>query len=111
MKPKRMGSKLTLCMCKSNLGKLSSHEPGLDLTTLNEIWTAQPGTLNNHCLTDVWWNNHFLCSDLESSNWNNHKKLVVWGSRRIYEIEKANHDQNPHKKNDHVSVTPKNYPV
>ena len=23
---------------------------------------------------DVWWNNHFLCNDLESSNWNNHKK-------------------------------------
>ena len=23
---------------------------------------------------DVWWNNHFLCKDFESSNWNNHKK-------------------------------------
>ena len=33
-----------------------------------------PGTLNNHFLMDVWWNNHFVCNDLESSNWNNHKK-------------------------------------
>ena len=32
---------------------------------------------------DVWWNNHFLCNDLESSNWNNHKKLVVWSSRYL----------------------------
>ena len=40
-----------------------------------------PGTLNNHFLMDVWWNNHFLCNDLESSSWNNHKKLVVWSSR------------------------------
>ena len=30
---------------------------------------------------DVWWNNHFSCNDLESSNWNNHNKLVVWSSR------------------------------
>ena len=30
---------------------------------------------------DVWWNNHFLCNDWESSNWNNHKKVAVWGSR------------------------------
>ena len=42
-----------------------------------------PGTLNNHFLIDVWWNNHFLCNDLESSSWNNHKKLVVWTSRCI----------------------------
>ena len=33
---------------------------------------ALPGTLNNHFLLDVWWNNHFSCNDLESSNWNNH---------------------------------------
>ena len=31
-----------------------------------------PGTPNNHFKMDVWWNNHFLCKDLESSNWNNH---------------------------------------
>ena len=31
-----------------------------------------PGTLNNHVFMDVWWNNHFLYKDLESSNWNNH---------------------------------------
>ena len=31
---------------------------------------------------DVWWNNHFLCNDLESSNSNNHKKLDVWSSRQ-----------------------------
>ena len=42
-----------------------------------------PGTLNNHFFMDVWWNNHFLCRDLESSNWNNHKKLVVWSSRCV----------------------------
>ena len=28
-----------------------------------------PGTPNNHFLLDVWWNNHFLCKELESSNW------------------------------------------
>ena len=28
--------------------------------------------------------NHFLCNDLELSNWNNHNKLVVWSSRCIY---------------------------
>ena len=42
-----------------------------------------PGTLNNHLLVDVWWNNHFLCRDLESSNWNSQKKLVVWSSRCV----------------------------
>ena len=35
---------------------------------------CRPGTLNNHFLMDVWWNSHFLCNDLESSSWNNHKK-------------------------------------
>jgi len=45
-----------------------------------------PGTLNNHFLMDVWWNNHSLCNDLESSNWNNHKKLVVWSSRYFLNI-------------------------
>ena len=41
---------------------------------------------------EIWWNNHFLhgslvkepffkCNDLESFNWNSHKKLVVWSSR------------------------------
>ena len=33
---------------------------------------------------DVWWNNHFLCKDWESTNWNNHFLMVVWGSRYIY---------------------------
>ena len=28
--------------------------------------------------------NHFPSNGLESSNWNNHKKLVVWSSRQIY---------------------------
>ena len=36
------------------------------------VWTLFPGTLNNQLLMDVWWNNNFLCNDLESSNWNNH---------------------------------------
>ena len=31
-----------------------------------------------------WWNNQFLCNDLESSNWNNHKKLLVWSSRKRF---------------------------
>ncbi len=31
-----------------------------------------PGTPNNRLKMDVWWNNHFLCKDWESSNWNNH---------------------------------------
>ena len=35
-------------------------------------WKDDPGTLNNHLWMDVWWNNHFLRKDLESSNWNNH---------------------------------------
>ena len=30
------------------------------------------GTPNNQFKLDVWWNNHFLCNDWESSNWNNH---------------------------------------
>ena len=38
-----------------------------------------PGTLNNHFFMDLWWNNRFLCSDLESSNWNNHKKNWLFG--------------------------------
>ena len=42
-----------------------------------------PGTLNNQFLMDVWLNNHFPCKDVESSNWNNHKELVVWSSRYI----------------------------
>ena len=32
-----------------------------------EASTDLPGTINNHLLVDVWWNNHFLCNDLESS--------------------------------------------
>ncbi len=38
-------------------------------------------SLNNQFLMDVWSNNHFQCKDFESSNWNNHKELVVWSSR------------------------------
>ena len=45
--------------------------------------TLSPGTLNNQFLMDVWLNNHFPCKDVESSNWNNHKELVVWSSRVI----------------------------
>ena len=44
--------------------------------------TYQPGTLNNQFLMDVWWNKPFPCKDFESSNWNNHKELVVWSSRK-----------------------------
>ena len=45
------------------------------------VYYDLPGTLNNNFLMDVWWNNHLLCNDLEASNWNNHKILVVWGAR------------------------------
>ena len=41
-------------------------------------------SISNHFLMDVWWNNHhFSCKDLESSNWNNHFKVDVSGSRYI----------------------------
>ena len=43
-----------------------------------------PGTPNNHVLMDVCLNNCFQFIDLESSNWNNHKELVVWSSRYIW---------------------------
>ena len=33
---------------------------------------------------DVWWNNHFLCNDLESSSWNNHKKNWLFGVPGIH---------------------------
>ena len=39
------------------------------------FWTicvCPPGIPTNQFKVDVWWNNHFLCKDLESSNWNNH---------------------------------------
>ena len=42
-----------------------------------------PGTPNNRLQIDVWWNNHFLCKDWESSNWNNHKEQVAWSSYPI----------------------------
>ena len=35
-----------------------------------------PGTPNNQFKVDVWWNNHFPCKDLDSSNWNNLKKWL-----------------------------------
>ena len=42
-----------------------------------------PGTLNNQFFMDVWLKDHFPCKDVESSNWNNHKELVVWSSRQF----------------------------
>ena len=36
---------------------------------------------------DVWWNNHFSCKDLESSNWNNHFKVDVSGSRKMFPVD------------------------
>ena len=53
-----------------------------DENKLEEMFSQSHGTLNHHFLVDVWWNNHFLWNDLESSSWNNHKKLVVWSSRQ-----------------------------
>ena len=43
--------------------------------------SCMPGTPNNHFFWDVWWNNHFLCNCLESSNWNKHFKGDVSGTR------------------------------
>ena len=41
-----------------------------------------PGTLKNPFEMDVWWfPPTFSCNDSESSEWNNHLKLVVWSSR------------------------------
>ena len=38
----------------------------------------QPGTLNNQIFNGcLVISNHFPCKDFESSNWNNHKELVV----------------------------------
>ena len=38
---------------------------------LIRLWYLR-GTPNNQFKMDVWWNNHFLDKDLESSNWNKH---------------------------------------
>ena len=43
-----------------------------------------PGTLNNILLMDVWLNHHFPSKGLESSNRNNHKNLLVQGSRLLF---------------------------
>ena len=43
------------------------------------IYIHVPGTLNNHILMDVWWNNNFLCNDWESSNWFPTKKNWLFG--------------------------------
>ena len=41
-----------------------------------------PGTLKyNQFFMDVWLNNHFPSKGLESSNWNNHFKVDVSGTR------------------------------
>ena len=40
-------------------------------------WNPKQPVLNGW----KWWNNHFLYKDLESSNWNNHFKVDVSGSR------------------------------
>ena len=64
----------------------SRTEPGTFATVIG--WGSIPmcvytaGTPNNHVwIMDDWLNNNFQCKDLESSNWNNHKELVVWSSR------------------------------
>lgn len=38
--------------------------------------TSRPRTLNNHFLTDVWWNTHFPGKILESSNGNESENLT-----------------------------------
>ena len=45
--------------------------------------------LNNHFLMDVWWNNHVLCNDLESSNWSKHKKQLVLDFQATLQISKV----------------------
>ena len=54
-------------------GKLVSGTPRLFLP-----WFL-PGTPKNNFLMDVWWTNHFLRNDWESTNWNNHKKTWLFG--------------------------------
>ena len=78
---------LQLCWCSKKCAFISSMPsfPSPSSTLVLCIFFVQkiepPGTPNNHFVMDVWWNHHFLCSDLESSRWNNHKKPVAWSSR------------------------------
>ena len=51
----------------------------LGLGHWQNMQTWPPGTPDNHFFMDVWWKHHFLCSDLESSSWNNHKKKRLFG--------------------------------
>ena len=68
----------------------SRSEPGTFATVIG--WGSIPmclcvytaGTPNNHFWMDVWLNSNFQCKDLESSNWNNRKELVVWSSRFVW---------------------------
>ena len=49
-------------------------------------WWVDPGTLNTHFLMEVWWNNHSLCNDLESSTWNNHKKTCCCSRMSMFQL-------------------------
>ncbi len=58
-----------LVVCRSQL--LLSHK-SIHWVCVDTKPLLVPGTPNNQLKMDVWWNNHFLCKDWESSNWNNH---------------------------------------
>ena len=51
----------------------------------SRIFLVVPGTLNNNFLMDFWWNKHFPSKGLESSNWTNHFKVDVSGTRYLPE--------------------------
>ncbi len=61
----------------------------------------EPGTLNNHFKMDVWWNNHFLCKDWQSSKWNNH---CISGCLGFQEWTSFNLDLRQHQNSVHVCV-------
>ena len=55
------------------LPKIGKRDPSVGILKQPSIRALQerdiPGTLSNHFLLNVWWNNHCSCNDLESSNW------------------------------------------
>ena len=60
--------------------------PKRKLAVQPSIFRCEPlvsGRVSNHFLMDVWWNNHFPSKGLKSSNWNNHLKVDVLGTRMI----------------------------
>ena len=77
-----------LCLC----GCFQSPKGTLDTFSPNHLPLSQFGWRNIYLELHFqpffsgwkWWNNNFSCKDLESSNWNNHLKVDVSGSRYIF---------------------------